>query len=52
MQAMGYLMGGHVVPASVREYGKAHLRLLGREGLLEGVQPEGRVARGWSDKGM
>ena len=40
MQAMGYLMGGHVVPASVREYGKAHLRLLGREGLLAGVQPE------------
>src|SRR6266478_3070797 len=40
MQAMGYLMGGHVVPAPVREYGKAHLRLLGREGLLAGVQPE------------
>jgi GMP synthase (glutamine-hydrolysing) len=40
MQAMGYLMGGHVVPASIREYGKAHLRLLSREGLLAGVQPE------------
>jgi len=40
MQAMGYLMGGHVVPAERREYGKAHLRLLSREGLLSGVQPE------------
>ena len=40
MQAMGYLLGGHVVPAERREYGKAHLRLLRREGLLAGVQPE------------
>ena len=40
MQAMGYLMGGHVVPAERREYGKAHLRLLRGEGLLAGVQPE------------
>jgi len=40
MQAMGYLLGGHVVPASVREYGKAHLRLLSSEGLLHGVRPE------------
>src|SRR5690349_3029139 len=40
MQAMGYLMGGHVVPAERREYGKAHLRLLRGGGLLAGVQPE------------
>ncbi|HSE06892.1 MAG TPA: glutamine-hydrolyzing GMP synthase [Methylomirabilota bacterium] len=40
MQAMGYLLGGHVVPAERREYGKAHLRLLSGEGLLGGVQPE------------
>jgi GMP synthase (glutamine-hydrolysing) len=40
MQAMGYLLGGHVVPASVREYGKAQLRLLSSEGLLRGVRPE------------
>src|SRR4030095_396410 len=40
MQAMGYLMGGHVVPAERREYGKAHLRLLNRAGLLSGVEPE------------
>jgi len=40
MQAMGYLMGGHVVPAERREYGKAHLRLLSRAGLLGGVEPE------------
>ena len=40
MQAMGFLMGGHVVPAERREYGKAHLRILSREGLLRGVQPE------------
>src|SRR5260370_33663465 len=48
MQAMGYLMGGHVVPAPVREYGKAHLRLLGREGLLAGVAPGAdRLRKGW-----
>jgi GMP synthase (glutamine-hydrolysing) len=40
MQAMGFLMGGHVVPAERREYGKAQLRLLSREGLLRGVEPE------------
>ena len=40
MQAMGYLLGGHVVPAERREYGKAQLRLLSREGLLHGVEPE------------
>jgi GMP synthase (glutamine-hydrolysing) len=40
MQAMGYLLGGHVVPAERREYGPAQLRLLSREGLLSGVQPE------------
>src|SRR5262245_33135554 len=28
MQAMGYLLGGHVIPAERREYGGAHLRLL------------------------
>jgi GMP synthase (glutamine-hydrolysing) len=27
MQAMGYLLGGHVVPAERREYGPAELRL-------------------------
>jgi GMP synthase (glutamine-hydrolysing) len=45
MQAMGFLLGGHVVPAERREYGKAQLTLLGREGLLRDVQPEadGRV---------
>src|SRR5258705_2293908 len=40
MQAMGFLMGGHVVPAERREYGKAQLRILSREGLLDGVEPE------------
>jgi GMP synthase (glutamine-hydrolysing) len=40
MQAMGYLLGGHVGPAERREYGKAHLRLLRAEGLLHGVTPE------------
>jgi GMP synthase (glutamine-hydrolysing) len=40
MQAMGFLMGGHVVPAERREYGKAQLRILSREGLLHGVEPE------------
>jgi GMP synthase (glutamine-hydrolysing) A subunit len=45
MQAMGYLLGGHVVPAERREYGPAELRLLSTEGLLEGIVPErdGRI---------
>ena len=46
MQAMGYLLGGHVVPAERREYGQAHLRLLSREGLLRrraSRRPTGRV---------
>ena len=40
MQAMGYLLGGHVVPAERREYGPAELRLEGTGGLLDGVTPE------------
>ncbi len=40
MQAMGYLLGGHVVPAERREYGATALRLLSGGGLLEGVEPE------------
>jgi GMP synthase (glutamine-hydrolysing) len=46
MQAMGYLLGGHVVPAERREYGAALLTLEGTGGLLDGVRPEenGRVS--------
>jgi GMP synthase (glutamine-hydrolysing) len=40
MQAMGYLLGGHVVPAERREYGAAELTLLGTGGLLDDVTPE------------
>src|SRR5438093_57033 len=40
MQAMGYLLGGHVVPAERREYGGSDLRLLSRKGIVEGVEPE------------
>ncbi len=45
MQAMGYLLGGHVVPAERREYGRAEISLTGESPLLEGVRPEetGRV---------
>jgi GMP synthase (glutamine-hydrolysing) len=45
MQAMGYLLGGHVVPAERREYGKAEVTLQGSSRLLRGVEPEdtGRV---------
>jgi GMP synthase (glutamine-hydrolysing) len=45
MQAMGYLLGGHVVPAEVREYGAARLALQLPEEILEGVVPDadGRV---------
>jgi len=46
MQAMGYLLGGHVVPAERREYGAAQLKLEGAGGLLDGVEPErdGRIS--------
>ena len=40
MQAMGYLLGGHVVPAERREYGRAHVRLVRTDGLFAGVKPE------------
>ena len=45
MQAMGYLLGGHVIPAERREYGKAEITLQGSSPLLKGVTPEatGRV---------
>jgi GMP synthase (glutamine-hydrolysing) len=46
MQAMGYLLGGHVVPAERREYGPAQVKVLSTEGLLEDVVPshDGRIA--------
>jgi GMP synthase (glutamine-hydrolysing) len=40
MQIMGYLLGGHVVPAERREYGAALFNLTGTGGLLDGVKPE------------
>ena len=45
MQAMGYLLGGDVVPSDRREYGKAGVQLTGQNRLLDGVKPEdaGRV---------
>jgi GMP synthase (glutamine-hydrolysing) len=52
MQAMGYLLGGEVVPAERREYGPADFLLEGGAGLLDGVQPEhdGRI-RVWMSHG-
>ena len=44
MQAMGYLLGGEVVPAERREYGPADFRLEGGGGLLDGVQPASMLA--------
>ena len=40
MQAMAMLLGGHVVPAERREYGKAEVVLHGSSPLLRGVQPD------------
>ncbi|PYM68526.1 MAG: GMP synthase (glutamine-hydrolyzing), partial [Candidatus Rokuibacteriota bacterium] len=40
MQAMGYLLGGHVVPADRREYGKAEVEFRSSSRLLRGVEPE------------
>jgi GMP synthase (glutamine-hydrolysing) len=43
MQAMGYLLGGHVVPAERREYGKAEVELQGGPGrLLRGLEPDAK----------
>ncbi|HEV2057252.1 MAG TPA: glutamine-hydrolyzing GMP synthase [Methylomirabilota bacterium] len=53
MQAMGYLLGGEVVPAERREYGPADLLLEGGGGgLLDGMRPSvsGRV-RVWMSHG-
>src|SRR5262245_14669064 len=45
MQAMGYLLGGDVVPSERREYGKAEVALQNGSRLLRGVEPDasGRV---------
>jgi len=52
MQAMAYLLGGHVIPAERREYGAADLRLEGSEGLFDGVRPEhGGRMRVWMSHG-
>ncbi len=52
MQAMGYLLGGHVVPADRREYGRAGLLLMASEGLFDGVRPEhGRSLTVWMSHG-
>ncbi len=40
MQIMGYLLGGHVVPAERREYGAAEVTLAGTSPLFRGVAPE------------
>jgi GMP synthase (glutamine-hydrolysing) len=40
MQAMGYLLGGEVVPSERREYGKAEVRLEAPGRLLRGVTPD------------
>ena len=52
MQAMGYLLGGEVVPAERREYGPAELLLESGGGLLDGMRPEasGRL-RVWMSHG-
>jgi GMP synthase (glutamine-hydrolysing) len=46
MQAMGYLLGGDVVPAERREYGRAEVTVQGTSPLLRGVEPDpgGRVS--------
>ena len=52
MQAMAYLLGGHVIPTERREYGGAELRLEGSEGLFDGVRPEsGNRVRVWMSHG-
>ncbi len=53
MQAMGYLLGGEVVPAERREYGPADFLMTGGGGLLDGMRPDeekGRI-RVWMSHG-
>ncbi len=40
MQVMGYMLGGHVVPAERREYGAAEVELKGASPLFAGVIPD------------
>ncbi|HLC42487.1 MAG TPA: glutamine-hydrolyzing GMP synthase, partial [Methylomirabilota bacterium] len=52
MQVMGYCLGGHVVPAERREYGRAKLRLEETSGLFEGLVPEeGNTITVWMSHG-
>jgi len=53
MQAMAALLGGSVVPAEQREYGRAELTLGEADALLEGVTPEasGRTITVWMSHG-
>ena len=52
MQAMGHLLGGRVLPAERREYGRTTLRLLASEGLFDGVTPEhGQSITVWMSHG-
>ncbi len=46
MQAMGYLLGGHVVPSSRREYGAADVQITGLSPLVARLEPDrdGRLA--------
>ncbi len=40
MQAMAAVLGGQVLPAERREYGRAAFRLEASDGLLDGLRPE------------
>ncbi len=42
MQAMAFLLGGHVIPAERREYGKAEVELTGTSPLLRGLEPDAK----------
>ena len=43
MQAMAYLLGGHVIPAERREYGKAEVELQGERGrLFRGLEADAK----------
>ncbi|MEW6182967.1 MAG: glutamine-hydrolyzing GMP synthase [Bacillota bacterium] len=48
MQLMGHLLGGRVVPASYREYGKTVLEILSEKGLFAGID---RLTQCWMSHG-
>lgn len=51
MQLISYLMGGHIEPAKVREYGRSTLEIVKESPLWENIFPEHRQFTVWMSHG-